>query len=41
MEDERDEAGVLLTDLPPRFSYLYDFGDGWDHTVEVIGRGGD
>ena len=28
MEDERDEAGVLLSDLPPRFGYLYDFGDG-------------
>lgn len=41
MEDERDEAGVLLTDLPPRFSYLYDFGDGWDHTIEVISRGDD
>jgi hypothetical protein len=41
MEDERDEAGVLLRDLPPRFSYLYDFGDDWDHTVEIVGRGDD
>jgi hypothetical protein len=41
MEDERDETGVLLRDLPARFSYLYDFGDGWDHTIEVIGRGDD
>ena len=41
MEDERDEAGVLLRDLPARFSYMYDFGDGWDHTIEVIGPGDD
>jgi len=41
MEDERDEAGVLLSDIPARFTYLYDFGDGWDHTIEVIGRGDD
>ena len=41
MEDEQDEAGVLLSDLPSRFSYLYDFGDGWDHDVEVLGPGGD
>jgi hypothetical protein len=28
------EAGLRLRDLPARFSYLYDFGDGWEHDVE-------
>lgn len=34
-----DEARVRLRDLPARFVYLYDFGDGWEHDVEVVGRG--
>jgi Plasmid pRiA4b ORF-3-like protein len=37
--DEHDETGVRLTELPPRFRYLYDFGDGWDHDIEVLGPG--
>jgi hypothetical protein len=32
-DDERDESGIPLRALPPRFSYLYDFGDGWEHEV--------
>lgn len=31
----------MLRDLPARFEYLYDFGDSWEHEVEVVGRGGD
>ena len=39
-EDQRDETGALLVDLGARFEYLYDFGDGWTHDVEVLGPGG-
>ena len=35
----RDEAGCRLADLPTRFGYLYDFGDGWTHDIEVLGPG--
>ncbi len=40
-DDERAETGVPLRALPARVSYLYDFGDGWEHEIEVIGAGGD
>lgn len=40
MEEETDERGVRLSALPARFAYLYDFGDGWTHDVEVLGPGG-
>jgi hypothetical protein len=39
-EDQRDETGARLADLGTEFEYLYDFGDGWTHHVEVLGRGG-
>lgn len=38
--DMRDEVGARLSDLAPEFEYHYDFGDGWIHDVEVLGRGG-
>jgi hypothetical protein len=40
-DDQQDEAGVRLQDMPAQFTYLYDFGDGWEHEVEVLGPGGD
>jgi Plasmid pRiA4b ORF-3-like protein len=39
-EDQRDETGARLADLGTEFEYLYDFGDGWTHDVQVLGRGG-
>jgi hypothetical protein len=39
--DERDESAVALRALPQRFTYLYDFGDGWEHEVVVLGPGGE
>jgi hypothetical protein len=40
-ETEVDERSVPLSALPRTFLYAYDFGDGWEHDVEVLGRGGD
>jgi hypothetical protein len=40
-DDERAETGVSLRSLPRRFTYLYDFGDGWEHDVVVVGPGAD
>ena len=38
--DELDENTVALPALGERFAYLYDFGDCWEHDVEVLGPGG-
>lgn len=37
--DMRDETGALLTNLPATFTYDYDFGDNWQHDIEVLGSG--
>ncbi len=39
--EETDEAGVGLSALPTAFTYVYDFGDSWEHDVQVVGAGGD
>lgn len=39
--EETDEAGVGLSALPTAFTYVYDFGDFWEHDVQVLGAGGD
>lgn len=39
--EQLDESGVRLRDLPRSFTYLYDLGDGWAHDVTVLGAGGD
>ncbi len=36
-----DEEGVRLDDLGNSFRYDYDFGDSWEHDVEVLGAGGE
>lgn len=40
-DDELDEATASLKDLPAEFEYLYDFGDSWEHDVQVLGPGGE
>lgn len=37
----RSETGVALRELGTCFVYHYDFGDGWEHDVDVLGPGGD
>ena len=38
-DQELDETAAALKDLPARFDYHYDFGDSWEHDIEVLGRG--
>lgn len=39
--EQQDEAGHHLKDLSAHFTYLYDFGDGWEHDVDILGPGAD
>ncbi|MGW4521094.1 plasmid pRiA4b ORF-3 family protein [Amycolatopsis sp. NPDC004378] len=39
-DTQHDETSIRLRDLPARFEYLYDFGDGWTHDIEILGSGG-
>jgi Plasmid pRiA4b ORF-3-like protein len=39
--DVQDERRARLADLPATWVYVYDFGDGWTHDVEVLGAGGE
>jgi hypothetical protein len=40
IEETEDENKVVLSELAPavksKFIYEYDFGDGWDHQIEVV-----
>lgn len=40
LQDE-DESGANLRDMSAAFVYLYDFGDSWEHDVEILGSGGE
>jgi hypothetical protein len=40
-EEEQDESPVRLRDMPAEFVYLYDFGDSWEHDMEILGAGGE
>jgi hypothetical protein len=39
--EQRDETKHHLKDLSTHFTYLYDFGDGWEHDIDVLGTGAD
>ena len=40
LEETEDESKVMLSELAPavksKFVYEYDFGDGWEHLIEVV-----
>lgn len=40
LEETEDEGKITLSDLAPsvksKFIYEYDFGDGWEHIIEVV-----
>jgi hypothetical protein len=40
LEEAEDESKIMLNELAPavksKFIYEYDFGDGWDHDIQVV-----
>ena len=38
LDDRRHKVGAVLGEVIPGFSYTYDFGDNWRHTVTVENR---
>lgn len=38
-DEDLDEATMTLAKMPTAFTYLYDFGDSWEHDVVVLGAG--
>jgi len=38
LHSERKQLGTLFRDGSPSLRYLYDFGDGWEHTITLLER---
>lgn len=38
LQSERKQLGTLFREGSPSIAYLYDFGDGWQHTITLVKR---